>query len=84
MFYALYQDLQQADANQSPWLAADLPVNRPKNRFANILPFDHTRVKLLSTDDEEGSDYINANWTQVNTYIVYYLRGSLRLVHVVV
>lgn len=42
--------------------AADLPVNRPKNRFTNILPYDHSRVKLLPTDDEEGSDYINANY----------------------
>lgn len=42
--------------------AADLPVNRPKNRFTNILPYDHSRVKLLPTDDEEGSDYVNANY----------------------
>ncbi|KAK3875168.1 hypothetical protein Pcinc_019949, partial [Petrolisthes cinctipes] len=42
--------------------AADLPVNRPKNRFTNILPYDHSRVKLQPTDDEEGSDYINANF----------------------
>lgn len=45
-----------------PCNAADLPVNRPKNRFTNILPYDHSRVKLLPTDDEEGSDYINANY----------------------
>lgn len=42
--------------------AADLPVNRPKNRFTNILPYDHSRVRLQSADDEEGSDYINANY----------------------
>lgn len=45
-----------------PCGAADLPVNRPKNRFTNILPYDHSRVKLLPTDDEDGSDYINANY----------------------
>lgn len=45
-----------------PCTAADLPVNRPKNRFTNILPYDHSRIKLLPTDDEEGSDYINANY----------------------
>lgn len=45
-----------------PCNAADLPVNRPKNRFTNILPYDHSRVKLSPTDDEDGSDYINANY----------------------
>ncbi|ODM90168.1 Tyrosine-protein phosphatase 10D [Orchesella cincta] len=43
-------------------LAAELPVNRPKNRFTNILPFDSSRFKLQPTDDDEGSDYINANY----------------------
>ena len=48
-----------------PCMAADLPVNRPKNRFTNILPYDHSRFKLLPTDDEEGSDYINSNYVPV-------------------
>lgn len=49
-----------------PCNAADLPVNRPKNRFTNILPYDHSRVKLMPSDDEEGSDYINANYIPVS------------------
>lgn len=36
--------------------------NRAKNRFTNILPFDHSRVKLVAVDDEDGSDYINASY----------------------
>lgn len=47
---------------EQPCSAADLPVNRPKNRFTNILPYDHSRYKLQPVDDEEGSDYINANY----------------------
>lgn len=38
------------------------PENRPKNRFKNILPFDHTRVVLDGDPDVPGSTYINANY----------------------
>ncbi|XP_032899632.1 tyrosine-protein phosphatase non-receptor type 11 isoform X2 [Amblyraja radiata] len=37
--------------------------NKNKNRYKNILPFDHTRVVLHDGDlTEAGSDYINANF----------------------
>ncbi|XP_069484468.1 receptor-type tyrosine-protein phosphatase O isoform X2 [Ambystoma mexicanum] len=45
-----------------PHFAADLPVNRCKNRYTNILPYDFSRVKLISMNEEEGADYINANY----------------------
>ncbi|CAH1799924.1 unnamed protein product [Owenia fusiformis] len=61
-----YEDLKQVGRDQ-PTSAAELPVNRAKNRFTNILPYDHSRVKLLPTDDEEGSDYINANYMPGHT-----------------
>ncbi|MGH0151601.1 UNVERIFIED_CONTAM: hypothetical protein FKN15_020763 [Acipenser sinensis] len=36
--------------------------NKNKNRYKNILPFDHTRVMLNDKEiNELGSDYINAN-----------------------
>lgn len=56
-----FEELKHVGREQ-PCSAADLPVNRPKNRFTNILPYDHSRYKLRPVDDEEGSDYINANY----------------------
>ncbi|XP_062527912.1 tyrosine-protein phosphatase 10D isoform X3 [Bombyx mori] len=56
-----FEELKDVGREQ-PCTAADLPVNRPKNRFTNILPYDHSRYKLQPVDDEEGSDYINANY----------------------
>ncbi|XP_076472570.1 tyrosine-protein phosphatase non-receptor type 11-like [Babylonia areolata] len=39
------------------------PENKLKNRYKNILPFDHTRVVLNDGDPNiVGSDYINANY----------------------
>ncbi|XP_067676450.1 tyrosine-protein phosphatase 10D-like [Haliotis asinina] len=44
--------------------ASETDGNKLRNRYVNILPFDHTRVKLrsLSDDDEDNADYINANY----------------------
>ncbi|VDM52331.1 unnamed protein product [Angiostrongylus costaricensis] len=42
--------------------AAELPSNKSKNRFTNILPYDHSRVRLLQITDQEGADYVNANY----------------------
>lgn len=40
------------------------PENIRKNRYKNIIPFDHTRVILrdIPVDGPPGSDYINANY----------------------
>jgi tyrosine-protein phosphatase non-receptor type 11 len=40
------------------------PENIRKNRYKNIIPFDHTRVILrdVLSDAPAGSDYINANY----------------------
>jgi protein tyrosine phosphatase len=37
------------------------PYNHTKNRYSNVLPLEKTRV-ILSKDDTEGSDYINASY----------------------
>ncbi|CAD5117147.1 DgyrCDS5952 [Dimorphilus gyrociliatus] len=62
-FFEDYGNFKLAKENAKSFIkAAELPVNRPKNRFTNVLAYDDTRVRLSSVDGEEGSDYINANY----------------------
>lgn len=37
------------------------PCNLPKNRYNDILPYDHSRVVLPEIPHIEGSDYVNAS-----------------------
>lgn len=39
-------------------------INQPKNRRADILPVESSRVHLTPKPGEDGSDYINATWIQ--------------------
>jgi netrin-G3 ligand len=41
--------------------SAQLAANKSKNRFQNIMPFEHTRLKLTPLPGVIGSDYLNAN-----------------------
>ncbi|XP_030747282.1 receptor-type tyrosine-protein phosphatase beta-like isoform X3 [Sitophilus oryzae] len=53
---------------------ATLPENRRKNRYPNILPWDHCRVKLnIDEDDEICSDYINASYVKGYSNEVEYI-----------
>ncbi|RCN33713.1 Protein-tyrosine phosphatase [Ancylostoma caninum] len=56
-----YEILRNVGCGQS-YNAAELPANKAKNRFANILPYDHSRVRLAQVSDQEGADYVNANY----------------------
>ncbi|XP_063687946.1 receptor-type tyrosine-protein phosphatase F-like isoform X2 [Bolinopsis microptera] len=42
--------------------SANLPVNHCKNRYANVLPFESTRVRLQPVAGRDGSDYINGSY----------------------
>ncbi|XP_078323540.1 tyrosine-protein phosphatase 10D-like isoform X2 [Crassostrea virginica] len=63
LFSSEYKTLKETCPTH-PTKAAEVQVNRIKNRYTNILAYDHSRVKLLPTEDDEGSDYINANYIQ--------------------
>ncbi|KAI4896711.1 hypothetical protein NFI96_032881 [Prochilodus magdalenae] len=45
-----------------PTKAADKQENVKKNRYKDIVPFDHSRVKLSLSTSKNDSDYINANF----------------------
>ncbi|XP_045131690.1 receptor-type tyrosine-protein phosphatase H-like isoform X2 [Portunus trituberculatus] len=52
----------QALRTFKPCKNAQLPANRIKTRYLNILPFDETRVVLKEYPNIIGSDFINASY----------------------
>lgn len=54
--------LRSQTAKYLPCYEAIKSSNGSKNRFLDILPFDHSRVKLKPVDDDVFSDYINASY----------------------
>ncbi|XP_044770038.1 tyrosine-protein phosphatase non-receptor type 22 isoform X4 [Neomonachus schauinslandi] len=45
-----------------PTTVAEMPTNIKKNRYKDILPYDHSRVELSLITSDEDSNYINANF----------------------
>ncbi|XP_030053718.1 receptor-type tyrosine-protein phosphatase H isoform X3 [Microcaecilia unicolor] len=56
-----YQQLASVGTTQSR-TAAQLQANKPKNRYTNVLPYDHSRVRLQYIGTDPSTDYINANY----------------------
>uniref|UniRef100_A0AAQ4QMD5 protein-tyrosine-phosphatase n=1 Tax=Gasterosteus aculeatus aculeatus TaxID=481459 RepID=A0AAQ4QMD5_GASAC len=70
----LSQEYESIDPSQQfTWEHSNLEVNKPKNRYANVIAYDHTRVVLAPIEGVLGSDYINANYVdgyrKQNAYI---------------
>ncbi|XP_035385726.1 receptor-type tyrosine-protein phosphatase delta isoform X20 [Electrophorus electricus] len=57
------QEYESVDPGQQfTWEHSNLEVNKAKNRYANVIAYDHSRVLLSAIDGIPGSDYINANY----------------------
>uniref|UniRef100_A0A672MBG1 Receptor-type tyrosine-protein phosphatase F n=1 Tax=Sinocyclocheilus grahami TaxID=75366 RepID=A0A672MBG1_SINGR len=57
------QEYESVDPGQQfTWENSNLEVNKPKNRYANVIAYDHSRVVLIPIDGVPGSDYINGNY----------------------
>ncbi|XP_041086565.1 receptor-type tyrosine-protein phosphatase S-like isoform X16 [Polyodon spathula] len=59
----LSQEYESIDPGQQfTWEHSNLEVNKPKNRYANVIAYDHSRVILSPIEGITGSDYINSNY----------------------
>ncbi|XP_063996414.1 receptor-type tyrosine-protein phosphatase delta isoform X35 [Pogoniulus pusillus] len=57
------QEYESIDPGQQfTWEHSNLEINKPKNRYANVIAYDHSRVLLSAIEGIPGSDYINANY----------------------
>uniref|UniRef100_A0AAY4B4S4 protein-tyrosine-phosphatase n=1 Tax=Denticeps clupeoides TaxID=299321 RepID=A0AAY4B4S4_9TELE len=45
-----------------PTKAAEKQENVKKNRYKDVVPFDHSRVKLSLFTSKDDTDYVNANF----------------------
>ncbi|XP_036438359.1 receptor-type tyrosine-protein phosphatase kappa isoform X2 [Colossoma macropomum] len=50
------------EGQSASWDVAKKEQNRTKNRYGNIIAYDHSRVILQPMEDDPSSDYINANY----------------------
>jgi len=72
LFAAEYESIDPG--GQFTWDASNMDANKPKNRYANVIAYDHSRVRLQPLDGHPpASDYINANfldgYCRSNAYI---------------
>ncbi|XP_022784569.1 receptor-type tyrosine-protein phosphatase delta-like isoform X2 [Stylophora pistillata] len=68
-----FESLQSVHVKSKSWIHSEKPENQSKNRYNNIVAYDHSRVILSLTENEPDSHYINGNYVdsfkKVNAYI---------------
>ncbi|XP_076619526.1 putative receptor-type tyrosine-protein phosphatase mosPTP-1 isoform X3 [Colletes latitarsis] len=69
-------DLIQSESGKFATENSECVENKAKNRYLNVLAYDHTRVQLLACGggpSKKGHDYVNANyidgWQRTRAYI---------------
>eukprot|EP00035_Acanthoeca_spectabilis_P002767 m.89428 g.89428 ORF g.89428 m.89428 type:complete len:944 (-) comp11742_c0_seq1:45-2876(-) len=60
-YSARYQSMAVVGREQ-PSTASLKEVNKMKNRYGNIMAYEHSRVVLDTINEDPDTDYINANW----------------------
>uniref|UniRef100_A0A8B9G685 protein-tyrosine-phosphatase n=1 Tax=Amazona collaria TaxID=241587 RepID=A0A8B9G685_9PSIT len=72
------------EGQSASWDVAKKDQNRTKNRYGNIIAYDHSRVILQPVEDDPSSDYINANYidvSELHSFLPLNLPASLCPVH---
>lgn len=68
-----FESLKSVHLKSRSWVHSEKQENQSKNRFNNIVAYDHSRVILSLTENDPESHYINANYIdsfeKANAYI---------------
>ena len=59
----VFQDIKRESASDFATSEASRPQNRHLNRYRDVYPYDHSRVRL---DGLDATDYINASLVKVS------------------
>lgn len=64
-----FEQIQQAKNSNLTCEHSQMAENKHKNRYINIVAYDHTRVtlRILPGQKKPGADYINANYIDVSS-----------------